>query len=122
MRRKLWLISLVLVTVFALGALPVSAAPRRSRARMEARQVIRETERVLAQAERLEHGRRSHELRQAFAEQADANRLFGQGLYQRAINHSLRARRIANRVIEQNRRHRPERREFRRNRVRGRRH
>jgi hypothetical protein len=68
--------------------------------RMEARRVLTETKGRLDQAQRVAHGPQRENLRNAFDLQAKANDRYRQSRYDQAIRLSLRAREIAQNIIE----------------------
>jgi hypothetical protein len=69
--------------------------------RMEARRVLTETKGRLDQAQRVAYGPQHENLRNAFDLQADAHNCYEQLRYHRAIQLSLRAREIAQNIIEE---------------------
>lgn len=73
------------------------------REKMQARDVLRETNDVLEQAQRAaRRGKYRNGLGLAFAHQQEARDLYYKGRYERAISHSLRARDIASDIIKVN--------------------
>ena len=75
--------------------------------RMEALGVLNETREYLFRAQRVAYGPLRNDLRHAFALQADARELYRQWHHQRAIQLSLRAREIAQDIIEETNRRDP---------------
>jgi hypothetical protein len=75
--------------------------------RMEARRVLTETKGRLDQAQRVAHGPQRQNLRNAFGLQANARDRYKQLRYDQAIRLSLRAREIAQSIIEEAKRKNP---------------
>jgi hypothetical protein len=90
---------------------PPQAPPSSSRDKFRARQVLHGTADRLIQAQRAaRNGHYSYGLGMAYSHQKQARNLYYEGRYQRAIEHSMRAKYIADYIIRQNqegRRHHP---------------